>query len=107
VLAENVANSDTPGYHARDLAPLKFEDPPLAARPTTVAALSLTRTDDGHMPGVGMSQSAYRTGTTRVFDVRPTGNAVNLEGEMSEALAVASGVAMFAPFRRRTVSGRH
>ena len=27
VLAENVANSDTPNFRARDLAPLKFEDP--------------------------------------------------------------------------------
>jgi len=26
VLAENVANSDTPKFHARDLAPLKFDE---------------------------------------------------------------------------------
>jgi flagellar basal-body rod protein FlgB len=87
VLAENVANSDTQKYRARDLAPLKFEDPPLATPPTTVAAVSLTRTDDGHMPGVGMSQSPYRTGNARLFDVRPTGNAVNLEEEMMKVAA--------------------
>jgi|SRR5690349_11585287 len=87
VLAENVANSDTPKYHARDLAPLKFEDPPLATPPTTIAAVSLTRTDDGHIAGVGMNQPAYRTGNTRTFDVRPTGNAVNLEEEMMKVAA--------------------
>jgi flagellar basal-body rod protein FlgB len=81
VLAENVANSDTPKYRARDLAPLKFEEP-LATAPTTIAAVSLTRTAEGHIAGVGMSQSAYQTGKTRTFDVRPTGNAVSLEEEM-------------------------
>jgi len=87
VLAENVANSDTPKYRAHDLAPLKFEDPPLATPPATVAAVTLTRTDEGHMPGVGLSQSPYRTGNTRLFDVRPTGNAVNLEEEMMKVAA--------------------
>ncbi|HXX07017.1 MAG TPA: flagellar basal body rod protein FlgB [Pseudolabrys sp.] len=81
VLAENVANSDSPKYRARDLAPLKFEEP-LAAPPTTIAAVSLTRTSESHIAGVGLSQSAYPTGKTRTFDVRPTGNAVSLEEEM-------------------------
>ena len=81
VLAENVSNSDTPKYRARDLAPLKFEEP-LATPPTTIAAVSLTRTAESHIAGVGMSQSAYQTGKTRTFDVRPTGNAVSLEEEM-------------------------
>ena len=30
VLAENVANSDTPQFRARDLAPPKFDEAPLA-----------------------------------------------------------------------------
>ena len=30
VLAENVANSDTPKFRPHDLAPLKLDDPPLA-----------------------------------------------------------------------------
>ena len=32
VLAENVANADTPSYRSRDLAPLKFEAPAQGAR---------------------------------------------------------------------------
>ena len=81
VLAENVANSDTPKYRARDLAPLKFEEP-LATPSTPVAPVSLTLTAENHIAGVGMSQSAYQNGKTRTFDVRPTGNAVSLEEEM-------------------------
>jgi flagellar basal-body rod protein FlgB len=86
VLAENVANSDTPKYRAHDLAPLKFEEAPLAS-PGTVAAVSLTRTADSHLAGVGLSQSPYRSATTRDFEVRPAGNAVNLEEEMMKVAA--------------------
>ena len=54
VLAENVANADTPSYRARDLAPLKFEAPTaVAAAPVTT--VSLTRTASGHIAGIGQS----------------------------------------------------
>ena len=86
VLAENVANSDTPKYRAHDLAPLKFEDPPLAG-PSTVSAVSLTRTADSHIAGVGLSESPFRAANTRDFEVRPAGNAVNLEDEMMKVAA--------------------
>jgi len=81
VLAENVSNSDTPQFHARDLAPLKFDEAPLAASGTLIP-VSLMRTADSHIEGVGLSQSPYRNGSSRTFEVRPAGNAVNLEEEM-------------------------
>lgn len=86
VLAENVANSDTPKYRAHDIAPLKFEETPLAS-PGTVSAVSLTRTADSHLAGVGLSQSPYRSANARDFEVRPAGNAVNLEEEMMKVAA--------------------
>jgi flagellar basal-body rod protein FlgB len=86
VLAENVANSDTPKYRAHDLAPLKFEDQPLAS-PGTVSAVSLTRTAEGHIAGVGLTQSPFRAANARDFEVRPAGNAVNLEEEMMKVAA--------------------
>ncbi len=46
VLAENVANADTPNYQARDLVPPKFD----AAAPK-VASLTLARTSPGHLGG--------------------------------------------------------
>ncbi|HET9715338.1 MAG TPA: flagellar basal body rod protein FlgB [Pseudolabrys sp.] len=82
VLAENVANSDTPNFRARDLAPLKFDGP--AAPP---AALALARTSSGHIEGVGLSQSPFPDGNSRVFEVRPAGNAVSLEEEMMKVAA--------------------
>ena len=51
-LADNVANADTPNFRSRDLAPLKFDDPPLVA-PNAVSGVTLTRTASSHMEGVG------------------------------------------------------
>jgi flagellar basal-body rod protein FlgB len=86
VLAENVANADTPNYRGRDLAPLKFEAPTeVAAAP--VSAVSLTRTESGHIAGIGQSNSPFRTESKGNYEVRPTGNAVNLEQEMMKVAA--------------------
>ncbi len=86
VLAENVANADTPNFRARDLAPLKFDEPPHAAS-TMVSGISLTRTDSGHIEGVGLSRSPFPNGNARAYEVRPAGNAVNLEEEMMKVAA--------------------
>jgi flagellar basal-body rod protein FlgB len=86
VLAENVANADTPNYRGRDLAPLKFEAPTeLAAAP--VAAVSLSRTASGHLAGIGQGGSPFRSESERSYEVRPTGNTVNLEQEMMKVAA--------------------
>ncbi|MGH6676724.1 MAG: flagellar basal body protein, partial [Xanthobacteraceae bacterium] len=46
VLAENVANADTPGYRPRDL------DPPNFQRELT-ASVALDRTNPEHLAGIG------------------------------------------------------
>jgi flagellar basal-body rod protein FlgB len=89
VLAENVANADTPNYRARDLTPPKFEAP-VAATAGTAAPLttvSLARTEDGHIAGIGQGDSPFRSERSDGYEVRPTGNAVNLEQEMMKVAA--------------------
>jgi flagellar basal-body rod protein FlgB len=86
VLAENVANSDTPSYLARDLAPPKFEAPTQVSA-TTVSTVSLARTESSHIAGIGASSSPFRTETGGNWEVRPTGNAVNLEDQMMKVAA--------------------
>ena len=86
VLAENVANADTPNYRARDLAAPKFEAPTQVAA-ATVTTVSLTRTESNHIAGVGRANSAFRTQSGADYEVRPTGNAVNLEDEMMKVAA--------------------
>jgi len=82
LLAENVVNADTPGYRARDLAPLDF------GRHVEQASgqLQLALTSPAHLAGgaAGGSVAAERAGK---YDVRPTGNAVSLEDEMMKVAA--------------------
>jgi flagellar basal-body rod protein FlgB len=92
VLAENVANADTPNFRARDLAPPKFEAPATATAATAGTAspltpVSLVRTEDGHIAGIGQGDSPFRSERSAGYEVRPTGNAVNLEQEMMKVAA--------------------
>lgn len=75
VLAENVANSDTPGFRPRDLYEPKFNQTGPGVAPVTV-----TRTDIAHIGGTDETPSF--PGERQQFRVRPAGNAVSLEDEM-------------------------
>ena len=86
VLADNVANADTPRFRGRDLAPLKFDDP-FVVTPAGVSGITLTRTASSHMNGVGLSQSPFPNKNEAVYETRPAGNAVNLEEEMMKVAA--------------------
>lgn len=73
VLAENVANADTPGYQAKDLAPLDFSK-------TLASTLPLDRTSPAHIAlASGRQFAAAETGH---YDVTPRGNSVSHEDEM-------------------------
>lgn len=87
VLAENVANSDTPNFRERDLVAPKFEDPgAIVARP--VMPVALAATEPGHIGGMTLSgETAFTTQSKGNYEVRPTGNSVNLEDEMMKVSA--------------------
>jgi flagellar basal-body rod protein FlgB len=81
VLAENVANSDTPQFRPRDLAPLTFDSKIVTAQ------VQLATTETGHLPGFAGARDAFQTERKGGYDVLPTGNAVNLEEEMMKVAA--------------------
>ena len=82
VLAENVANSDTPHFRPSDLAPPKFDSLSGAA-----PQVRLATTESGHLPGFGSAGEAFQSERQGAYDVRPAGNAVNLEDEMMKVAA--------------------
>jgi flagellar basal-body rod protein FlgB len=81
LLAENVANSDTPDFKPSDLAAPKFD-----AEASAVAPVALMRTSPAHLASAesGAPFELQRGGS---FDVVPTGNAVSLEDEMMKVAA--------------------
>ncbi len=71
ILAENVANADSPGFRPVDLKPPSV-DP---------ARVAIAQTSAGHM-SLGSANGGFDgTGAPR-FETTPNGNAVNLEDEM-------------------------
>jgi len=79
VLAENVANADTPGFQGRDLAAFKPEDTASPRKPT----MAVSRTDGRHLVGFAATGGGPAlAGADRKAEVTPRGNAVVLEDEM-------------------------
>jgi flagellar basal-body rod protein FlgB len=83
LLAENVANADTPNFKPRDLAPPKFDQ----SAPSAVAAPGLTRTNAGHIAGAAGGATQFQADGKLVYETRPAGNAVALEDEMLKVAA--------------------
>ena len=91
VLAENVANADTPRYRGKDL---KAPDLPGATGATAdgrtstsgarMASVSLAVTQPGHSTGTG-GPRGFKSDATPRFEVTPNGNAVDLEEEMAKS----------------------
>ncbi len=71
VISSNVANANTPGYKAKDLA--SFDD-------VMQKSLSMTVTDPQHLPS-GIKTFRQEENGTRDADVLASGNDVNLEQE--------------------------
>lgn len=75
VLAENVANANTQGYKARDLAPFSFSDA------LNQASAGMKVTDPRHIIPASMDGVNSKTMKTK-SEVLPSGNSVDLEQEM-------------------------
>jgi flagellar basal-body rod protein FlgB len=86
VLAANVANGDTPGYRPQDLAPLTFAAPTQVSAPP-LTSVSLVRTESGHLSGAAQGDEPFQSKSEKNYEVRPTGNSVNLEQEMMKVAA--------------------
>ena len=82
LLAENVANADTPGYAPRDLKPYSFE---AALRPR-IGLAGLERTNAMHIAGKPLSTGAdpFKADVTPDSETRLDGNQVVLEEQMSK-----------------------
>ena len=79
LLAENVANAETPGYRGRDLAQYDFSN---RASATSSATVTTTATQPMHFSVSSTEGSAFGAQRMANFEVTPEGNGVTLEDEM-------------------------
>jgi flagellar basal-body rod protein FlgB len=81
VLAENVANADSPGYKPRDLRPQPDGRSALPLAGSAGSSVQTQRTDGAHIrAAIGPGSPTGRQSVK--FETVPTGNAVTLEAEM-------------------------
>jgi len=78
LLAENVANADTPGYAPRDLKPFSFDQ----ALKSSTALGGLQRTNAMHLQGSVAQNSVWQPQVSPDSEARLDGNQVVLEDEM-------------------------
>lgn len=84
VLAQNVANADTPGYKAKELVPFQS-----FAEAMKSASSGMAVTSDKHIVPASMAGVNAGTKKMRSFEVVPSGNSVDLEQQMTETSATA------------------
>ena len=81
VLAQNLANADTPGFRPGDLVPFERALKTAGQTPTP----ELARTAAGHLAGVATPRPMNpRNGRVQSWEVAPSGNGVILEEQMEK-----------------------
>ena len=79
ILAQNIANADTPGYNAKDLKPQNF-----SRFLQKSANMRVMQTSIGHIEGTAL-RNEFRTvkeKNTDVYEVNPNENAVIMEEQL-------------------------
>jgi flagellar basal-body rod protein FlgB len=100
VLAQNVANADTPGYSARDVAPLDFRS---LLSDNHAQQLKMAATSDAHKAAVPRTMGSKVRADDKSFQSSPTGNSVTLEEEMMKVAETAQDYELMTNLYRKSV----
>lgn len=95
VLAQNVANADTPGYVARDVSPFGV---------ALAASQAMSITDPLHLRGTGAVGEARPRRERRSNDIAPNGNSVSLDEQAMRIADTDQAHALALNLHRRWIS---
>ena len=79
MLAENVANAETPGYRGRDLKAFSFAEHVSAFSSASVLTV---KTNQNHIQTGNTNNVSFGSRTLNNFEITPEGNGITLEDEM-------------------------
>lgn len=82
VIAQNVANADTAGYKPRDLTKVDFGSVLKDVNKSNHASVTLRTTNTAHLPMGGDVKSSPERKSREIYEVAPSGNAVNMEEQL-------------------------
>lgn len=86
VLAQNIANADTPGFRPSELRAMNTQR---SVSAPGISGVATARTHNSHIRGasMGIQGSAFKTENTKGWEMTPAGNAVVLEEQMIKVSA--------------------
>ncbi|MGY4803489.1 flagellar basal body rod protein FlgB [Teichococcus aerofrigidensis] len=88
VLAQNIANANTPHYRARDVKPFRFDSGLLRGPGSDPRTVQLAATRPGHL-GAGRGGAEIAADRAQSYGEDPDGNTVSLEEQMVKQADVA------------------
>jgi len=98
VLADNIANSDTPEYVPRDLDGSKFR----RLLQSQLAPVTPTTTQPAHMPGTVVRDGPAKVNPQRqTYESSPSGNAVVLEEQLNKVSETQSAYQLMTNLYRK------
>ena len=83
IIAQNMANGDTPGFQSKDLTKVDFGA--VLKNVTDSNRVTLATTQSGHMPDPGQIANAKDKSDKITYEVSPDGNGVIMEEQMVKA----------------------
>lgn len=101
VIGSNIANANTPNYVPKDLDSFDkiLETKLAAAKPG-----HMVQTNSKHLSGTSGSSSAFKTSRMKdVYEVKPDGNAVSIEQQMTMLAQTNSDYAMVTNLYKKMV----
>ncbi len=101
VIAQNVANANTPGYKPQDLQPVDFGR--VLGRVSGESRVRLETTNAGHMPPPGTLADPKARNQRLTYEASPTGNAVILEEQMVKSAAVTTDYNLMTTLYQKNV----
>lgn len=88
VLAQNIANADTPDYRPKDLKEINFKD---VLKGEMDVRVPVKRTDARHLKGTIPEAEPFReNGVRKTFEESPDGNQVVVEEQMQKVSSTRS-----------------
>lgn len=101
VLAENVANANTPGFRAQDLKPLDFGALVAGAR----GQLKIAATEPGHISTpAGRAAASFQRDANARAERALSGNSVSLEDQMMKVTQTATDYAFTTSLYKKHVA---
>lgn len=82
VIAQNVANADTPNYRARDLKEVRFQE--LVRKESQAGGFTPARTNGAHLTGLNSNMPFATSSAPDAYETSIDGNDVSIEQQLTK-----------------------